>query len=375
VSRGEEDVVRLMLHHGANANAVDTSGKTPLHLAVVLEPETVAVALVLLLLQHGAFMNAVDDEGSTPLERAARAESAFSGLVVRKLLDAGAIVNGLDARATAMLLESAVVGDGPRALEQLGAAGLVVESADSLEGPMHSMATWARPAATARALLALAPAARRAEIAHATWLRHRLAVLSSPGVLATFLAAGARCGEDPEALGDVSRSSIAYMVPLLKQLLRAGARRGMDEAVVVLVERVAGWSVAHARDDEFEKVAVAAARLLLAHGADPEPALAALRKRQGGRLPNALCVVLRESISGAAAAVGAAMLRVTGDRDATRLVLAFFSSLAPLGVRLGELAPTEQLVARTELWDRVDEHGRPLRPVVRARRRRRHAQQ
>ena len=56
-------IVKELLTHGAEVNAVDTTGNTPLHLAVLYGSDD----LLSLLLEYGAHINAQNKEGNTPL--------------------------------------------------------------------------------------------------------------------------------------------------------------------------------------------------------------------------------------------------------------------------------------------------------------------
>jgi len=57
-------IAELLIKHGANVHGRDHIGETPLHVAATMDqPE-----LANLLLQHGALINAQDNWGSTPLD-------------------------------------------------------------------------------------------------------------------------------------------------------------------------------------------------------------------------------------------------------------------------------------------------------------------
>lgn len=65
-------VVRLLLSHKANVNAVDKDQRTPLHLAVNACPATADVSceVICLLIEHGADLFAKDCRGRLPLHYA-----------------------------------------------------------------------------------------------------------------------------------------------------------------------------------------------------------------------------------------------------------------------------------------------------------------
>lgn len=81
-----KDVVELLLAHGADANAKDNGGKTPLFYAAIRGNK----AVVELLLAHGADANAKENEGWTPLLWASSGDHKD---VVELLLAHGADVN------------------------------------------------------------------------------------------------------------------------------------------------------------------------------------------------------------------------------------------------------------------------------------------
>lgn len=85
---GRNDIIKILLAHGGDVNMPTKRegdylyGMTPLHLAVVEHPATVN-----LLVQRGANLNARDGQGNTPLHRAVE---KFASSAVLQLLDLGA---------------------------------------------------------------------------------------------------------------------------------------------------------------------------------------------------------------------------------------------------------------------------------------------
>ncbi|KAJ1491696.1 ankyrin repeat-containing domain protein, partial [Baffinella frigidus] len=96
-SYGSETMVKILLAGGANTEAKDKAGKTPLHLSVegqqelvvkmLLESKGAETSLVELLLEHGADVSAGRDTGETPLHAAA---SKGNAAAVAILLERGA---------------------------------------------------------------------------------------------------------------------------------------------------------------------------------------------------------------------------------------------------------------------------------------------
>lgn len=87
---------KIFLENGANIDAQDESGQTPLHLAVIGYPvdrARIAERMVTFLLENGANINIQDGQGWTPLQSAA--SHGFKGCV-ELLLQGGADASVVD---------------------------------------------------------------------------------------------------------------------------------------------------------------------------------------------------------------------------------------------------------------------------------------
>ena len=86
---GKAEAVKLLIKEGADINATDGLGWTPLHEAAWMGRAEVAR----LLIEKGADVNATDREGNIPLHRAVKRGRAE---VARLLIEKGADVNATD---------------------------------------------------------------------------------------------------------------------------------------------------------------------------------------------------------------------------------------------------------------------------------------
>jgi len=135
VENNNREMIQLLLSAGANPNAANRRGETPLmHLT-----SEANVELIRDLIAAGADANALDDSGESPLMRAVT-HCNFS--VAKELIDAGADVNAKDASGNTLLMNAAQNNE-PEVLKFLLAAGVPVDSTnDNGETATTLAARW-----------------------------------------------------------------------------------------------------------------------------------------------------------------------------------------------------------------------------------------
>ena len=148
VLRRHKAMVEFLLAKGAEVNAKNSVGQTPLHIAAYNASISGGAHkdIVELLLANGADINARDQEGQTPLH------CTFSRAVAELLLAKGAHINAKDNKGTTPLHHLAW--DTPEALEFLLNNGANINARnDEGQTPLHRVAEGGRTD-TAKLLLA-----------------------------------------------------------------------------------------------------------------------------------------------------------------------------------------------------------------------------
>jgi ankyrin repeat protein len=104
------EACRVLIAQGAEVNAVDASGQTPLHDAAYEG----SYAFIKLLLQHGAKTNIADEEGNTPLHEAVYGEEKrfpLKAKIAALLLDHRANIDATNQRKETPIFSAARIGN------------------------------------------------------------------------------------------------------------------------------------------------------------------------------------------------------------------------------------------------------------------------
>jgi ankyrin repeat protein len=115
-SFGHAAIVSYLLSKQAlvNVNAANETKTTPLHLAIGFHDENIAVIMVKEMIENGAELNAGDCQGQTPLHYAVKRNSRC---LVEALIGAGAdpLLKDALGKSSMSLVESGVAGESLRA--------------------------------------------------------------------------------------------------------------------------------------------------------------------------------------------------------------------------------------------------------------------
>lgn len=120
--------VLFLLQLGADVDQVNGEGESALHMIPIVETDTSAesgnhnqiLQKATVLINHGANVNAVDNEGCTPIMYAATAKDDLSGPLIQLLTSAGANSQLADMNGETALMKAAASAQSEAVLRQLG---------------------------------------------------------------------------------------------------------------------------------------------------------------------------------------------------------------------------------------------------------------
>ena len=124
--------VQYLLQHGANVNQTNGEGESALHLvmlAATVNPGSYTLQKATVLLHRGADVNAVDDEGCTPAMYAVTALDGLDQLIMKLLCAAGADLQQTDINGETALMKAAAASRS-QLLKQLGVSTSIINLQD-----------------------------------------------------------------------------------------------------------------------------------------------------------------------------------------------------------------------------------------------------